>query len=119
MFLAVHAGQIYVPITLTSLSTDQNDVFLLAIAAFTKASSALKFPPSVFTSQGMWYHSSAGVYLRSEIDLLHPTLLNPRGVTVVDQFTNHPPANANSVVELNEEVLAENAGILEHHSCTN
>ena len=64
-------------------------------------------------------HSNAGVHLRCEIDLLHPTLLNPRGVTVVDQFTNRPPANANSVVELNEEVPAKNAGILEHHSCTN
>ena len=33
-------------------------------------------------------HPNAGARLRSEIDLLHPTLLNPGGTTVVDPVTN-------------------------------
>jgi hypothetical protein len=38
-------------------------------------------------------HHNAGSHLRSEINLLHPTLLNPRGTHAVDQFTNINPAD--------------------------
>lgn len=33
-------------------------------------------------------HANAGARLRSEINLLHPTLLNPGGENVADQYTN-------------------------------
>jgi hypothetical protein len=36
-------------------------------------------------------HHNARARLRSEINLLHPTLLNPRGTHAVDQFTNINP----------------------------
>jgi hypothetical protein len=53
-------------------------------------------------------HSNAGARLRSEINLLHPTLINPGGAHIVDQFVNIPANPADLIVEENSGTI--NAG---------
>jgi hypothetical protein len=57
-------------------------------------------------------HSNAGARLRSEINLLHPTLINPGGVHIVDQFANIP-TNPNGLI------VEENSGTIDAGNTTN
>jgi hypothetical protein len=50
-------------------------------------------------------HHNVGGRLRSEINLLHPTLLNPWGTHAVDQFTNINPIDL-----IDEEKLGTDGG---------
>lgn len=53
-------------------------------------------------------HSNAGARLRSKNNLLHPTLINPGGAHISDQFTNIPANPADLIVEENSGTI--NAG---------
>jgi hypothetical protein len=55
-------------------------------------------------------HYNAGACLRSEITLLHPALLNPGAISVVDQLTNIPQNDPTDDVILHEENPIQNAG---------
>jgi hypothetical protein len=55
-------------------------------------------------------HSNARARLCFEITLLHPALLNPRAISVVDQLTNIPQNDPTDVVILHEENPIQNAG---------
>jgi hypothetical protein len=54
-------------------------------------------------------HYNARAHLRSEITLLHPALLNPRTISVVDQLTSIPRNDPTDDVILHEENLIQNA----------
>ena len=63
------------------------------------------FDENVFPFSKM--HFNAGARLRSEINLLDPSLLNPSflsgGTQVVEPYADVPPENTNSTVQVQEE----------------
>ena len=63
------------------------------------------FDENVFPFSKM--HFNAGARLRSEINLLDPSLLNPSflsgGTQVVEPCADVPPENTNSTVQVQEE----------------